>query len=373
MLVRQPQALLMDPMSAQNAGPFDPGLLSRLPAPPRRVVIVKPSRIGDFLCATPALRALRHTLPEARVTLVTLPILRDLALRCPHVNGFAPFPGFPGLAEQLFEPDRAVTFMRRMQAEQFDLSIQLQGSGVYANPFTLLLGAKYTAGFVRPGDPAGMLAAALPLPEEGHEIDRMLALSTFLGAAPQGATVEFPLWAEDHAGAQSLLEGAEAPLIGLHPAARDRTRRWPFERFLLAAGILQRQHGGTVIYLGEAGESSAAEQMAASLRGPCLNLAGRTSLGILGAVIARLDVLLTNDTGPAHVAYALKTPTVTIFGAGDPARYGPQPGSPARALVHPVDCRPCGYAECPIGYPCLEHITVEQVTAAAGELLAVEG
>jgi ADP-heptose:LPS heptosyltransferase len=360
-------------VSAQKAGPFDPGLLSRLPASPRRIAIVKPSRIGDFLCATPALRALRHALPEARITLITLPILRDLALRCPHVDHFAPFPGFPGLAEQLFEPERAVTFLRRIQAEQFDLSIQLQGSGVFANPFTLLLGAKYTAGFVRPGDPAGMLAAALPLPEEGHEIDRMLALPAFLGAAPEGTTVDFPFWPEDHAGAQALLGEAEAPLIGLHPAARDRTRRWPFERFIQAAEALQKQHGGTVVYLGEASENEAAERVARSLSGPCLNLAGRTPLGVLGAVIARLDILLTNDTGPAHIAYALKTPVVTIFGAGDPARYGPPSGIPARALVHPVDCRPCGFAECPIGYPCLEHITVEQVTAAAGELLAAEG
>jgi ADP-heptose:LPS heptosyltransferase len=82
-------------------------------------------------------------------------------------------------------------------------------------------------------------------------------------------------------------------------------------------------------------------------------------------------VLVTNDSGPAHVGYALGTPTVTVFGSTEPARWGPRSGEQYRALAQPVPCRPCDYAECPVGYPCLHGVSVEQVVAAAQEVVAV--
>jgi ADP-heptose:LPS heptosyltransferase len=135
--------------------PFVPGLLSRLPEPPRKVALLRASRIGDVLCAVPAFRALRAALPGAEITMVTLPLLRDLVVRSPYLDRFVAFPGFPGIDEQFFDARRATAFFQEMQAEQFDLAVQMQGSGVYSNPFTLMLGARVTAGFVRPGDPPG--------------------------------------------------------------------------------------------------------------------------------------------------------------------------------------------------------------------------
>lgn len=352
------------------AGPFMPGLLRRLHETPRKVALVRPSRIGDFICATPAFRALRLALPQAELTMITLPMLRELVERSPYLDRFVSFPGFPGLAEQFFEARRVVRFLEEMQAEQFDLAIQMQGSGVYSNPFTLLLGARVTAGFIREGDSAGCLDAALPLPQTGHEVQRVLALATFLGAVPQGEETEFPLKPEDYAAANELLTGVDPPFIGLHPAAREVTRRWPPERFAQAALQVRQRFGGTIVLLGEAEECATAELIGQQVGAPYLNLVGRTSLPVLGGVIARLAVLMTNDTGPAHVAYALGTPTVTIFGGGDPARYGPLAGS-HHLLAYPVPCRPCSYAACPVGYVCLEHVTVPQVVEAVGEVLVL--
>ncbi len=343
---------------------FTPGLLSRLPAVPRKVVLLRASRIGDFLCATPAFKALREALPEAEITMITLPMLQDLVLRSPYFNRFVAFPGFPGVAEQLFDAHRTTEFLREMQAEQFDLAIQMQGSGVNSNPFMLLIGAKATAGFVRPGNPPGLLDAALPYPQL-HEVRTVLALTSFLGIPAQGEEIEFPLWAEDYNEAQSLLAGAEPPLIGLHPAARDATRRWSLDRFATVGRQLRQQHGGTVILIGEQEEQATGERIAQNVGEPCRNLIGKTSLTTLGAVIAKLAVFVTNDTGPAHMAYALKTPTVTVFGSGNPATNGPIHDGPFRVLAHEVPCRPCGYATCPIGYVCLEGVTTQQVIAEA--------
>ena len=108
--------------------------------------------------------------------------------------------------------------------------------------------------------------------------------------------------------------------------------------------------------------------MARGIAAPCLNLMGKTTLPELGAIIARLSVLITNDSGPAHIAYALKTHTVTIFGGGSPIINGPLQDGPFRVLLHYVPCRPCDYSACPIGYACLKGVSVQQVIQSVGEL-----
>lgn len=350
--------------------PSTPGLLARLPHAPRKAAVIRPSRIGDFVCAVPAFRALRAALPQAEVAVVTLPLLRELVERLPYIDRFLVFPGYPGLAEQFFDARRALRFFARMQAEHFDLVLQLQGSGVNSNPFALMCGARVTAGFVRQGDAAGRLDAALPLPGTGHEVQRVLALPIFLGAKAQGVHTEFPLREEDHAEARVLLGAVRPPLLGLHPGARSATRRWSLKRFALTGAELCRRHGGTLAIIGGPEERVQGERLAQWIGGPVLNLCGACSLPVLGAVIARFKLLITNDSGPAHIAYALGTPTVTIFGGEDPQRYGPPTAGPFRVLMQEVPCRPCGEVACPVGYECLRGVTVGQVVAAANELLA---
>lgn len=349
--------------------PFLPGLLSRLPELPRKVAIMRASRIGDFICATPALRSLRVALPQAEITLIGMPFVEELVMRSPHIDRFIPFPGFPGMAEQFFDPRQTVQFFQQMQAEKFDLAIQMHGSGVYSNPFTLMLGARVTAGFVREGDPAGRLDAALPIPLNRHEVRRVLALATFLGASPQGEETEFPLLTEDTKAADALLAGAERPLIGLHPAAREATKRWAPERFIAVGTELQQRYGGTVVVLGGVEEQCLGDTIARTIGQSCLNLAGKTSLAVLGGVISQLSVFVTNDSGPAHVAYALGTPTVTVFGGTDPAVWGPLKIKQHRVLARAVPCRPCDYGECPVGYTCLENVTARQVVETVVELM----
>ncbi len=352
-----------------KTNPFTPGLLTRLPRLPQKVVLLRASRIGDFLCAIPALRALRHALPQAEITMITLPILKDIAARSPYIDHIALFPGFPWIAEQFFDARKTVQFLQQVQEQHFDLAIQIQGTGLFSNPFTLLLGAQNSAGFVRPGDAAGLLDAALEYPQQQHEILTVMAMMSFLGIPEQSYALEFPLWPQDHQEAQKLLSTSEPPLIGLHPAARSATRRWPVERFATVGNALQRRHGGTVLLLGEPEEQDTGEQLARQLTVPYVNLIGQTSLVSLGAVIAQLNVFITNDTGPAHIAYALQAPTVTIFGGGNPATNGPLTPGPFHVLLYEVPCRPCGYETCPIGDMCLQGVSVEQVVEAADDLI----
>ncbi len=126
-------------------GPFDPGLLTRLPRV-RKVAVVRASRIGDFICATAAFRALRRAVPDAELSLIGLPLVEDLVARSHHLDRFISFPGFPGMAEQFFDSRRAAGFFVEMQGENFDLVVQMHGSGAHSNIFSLLLGASVTAG-----------------------------------------------------------------------------------------------------------------------------------------------------------------------------------------------------------------------------------
>src|SRR5437870_4421015 len=127
-------------------------ILSELAARPARVVVVRALRLGDLLCAVPALRSLRAALPRAEITLIGLPLAREFVRRCRYVDRFEEFPGYPGIADQEVQPARTVAFLARMQAYGFDLSVQVHGSGVFSNPFTRLLGAQRMVGFTRVGE-----------------------------------------------------------------------------------------------------------------------------------------------------------------------------------------------------------------------------
>ena len=314
--------------------PFYPDLLERLPTPPRKIALLRPSRIGDFLCAVPAIRALRARLPGAQIHMITVPLLQEVAARLPCLDRVWPFPGFPGLAEQLFDARSAVDFLQQAQQEDFDLAIQMQGTGVYSNPFTLLLGARATAGFIRPGDSPGLLDAALPYPHHVHEIHCVLSLMNFLGAPSAGEELEFPLTQTELDEAGRLLAAWPRPWMGLHPSARDQKRRWPLERFASLAAELQSRLGGTIVLLGDTEALPGNHLIIQRLNAPCLDLTGKLSLTMLGALIAQISVLVTNDSGPAHIAYALRARVVTIFGSSSsPQTNGPLQSGPFRLLT----------------------------------------
>jgi ADP-heptose:LPS heptosyltransferase len=319
---------------------------------------------------------LRYALPEAELTLIGMPFVKELVERSPHLDRFIPFPGFLGMAEQFFDARTVTAFFQQMQAEQFDLAIQMHGSGVYSNPFTLMLGTERTVGFVRNGDPGGRLDTAIPFPETEHEIRRVLTLTTFLGAAPQGEQTEFPLWPSDRESAKALLNNFPTPFIGLHPSARETSKQWSLDRFIAVGRALQQKYGGTILIVGGQDEWPQAEQVAQGIGRNAVNLAGKTSLATLGAAITHFSLLITNDSGPAHIAYALNVPTVTLFGSTDPDIWGPLNWSDPivanrhRVLVERIPCHPCNQATCDIGYDCLNRITVQHVLENAEGAIA---
>ncbi len=292
---------------------------------PRRVVILRALRLGDLLCSVPAFRALRSAWPEAEIVLVGLPWARSFVERFPmYLDGFREFPGFPGLPEIPPDVARIPAFLAEIQGEKFDLAIQMHGSGSFVNPLVALFGARRAAGFALPGDyrPDSKLFIDWP---DGLEINRLLKLVESLGAPLKGDHLEFPVRVADR-DALHAIEGVEDltsnSYVCIHPGASVPERRWPPESFAAVADALGGR-GLRVVLTGSAAEADLTRSVAASMTHPALDLAARTDLGALAALIDRARLMVSNDTGVAHLAVARKVPSVIVSTGDNPARWAP--------------------------------------------------
>ena len=313
-----------------------------------KIAVFRALQLGDLLCAVPALRALDHAYPQAHISLVALPWARELARRLPYVDEFVEFPGFPALPERA--PDMAAIpgFFSAMREREFDLAIQLHGSGELTNPLTVLMGAKRTAGYYRPGNYGPDPESFFEWRDGEHEVLRWLRLMERLGIAARGTQLEFPLREEDWQGWRALRLQHYAVI---HPGSQLPSRRWPAERFAEVGDALAAE-GLRVVLTGTAGERPLTARVKHAMREPAIDLAGRTTLGTLAAVIGRARLLVCNDTGVSHIAAAMQTPSVVVACGSDPKRWAPLNRDLHRVLWHDVPCRPCAHRECPIGHDC---------------------
>lgn len=353
------------------------------PALRPRIAVFRALQLGDLMCAVPALRALRRARPDAQIALIGLPWSAGWAQRLPYLDDWFEFPGWPGLPECV--PDlRAIPgFIALMQACRFDLALQLHGSGSIVNPLVASFGARAMAGFVRAGESAPQREGFVPWPEQGHEIERCLALTDALGAPRAGLHLEFPLLPCDRgllAQRWPELTQADAPYVCIHAGAQLASRRWPPTRFAAVAAALVRA-GLRVVLTGTAQERPLAEALKAALlpalapahRDAVLDRVGQTTLWQLGALVERARLVVCNDTGISHVAAALGTPSVVVSCGADTARWAPLDRQRHRVLAAAMPCRPCAYRECPTAHECAQRIAVEDVVAAAFAQLAAPG
>jgi ADP-heptose:LPS heptosyltransferase len=299
---------------------------------PGRVAILRALQLGDLLCAVPALRAVRAALPESEIVLIGLPWARAFVGRyAGYLDGFREFPGWPGLPEQPPRWDRIPAFLAAMQTEQFDLILQLHGSGSLTNPLAALLGARRTAGFCTQNGYRPDPDLFLSYPDEGLEVRRLLKLVEFLGMPSQGEYLEFPVYDSDRK-ALARTEWVEpGRYVCIHPGASVPERRWPVEQFAVVAGAFAAR-GLRVVLTGTAPEAGLTEQVARTATVDCVDLAGRTDLGVLAALLSEARLLVCNDTGVSHLAAALRTPSVVLSTGENPMRWAPADGRRHRVL-----------------------------------------
>lgn len=292
---------------------------------PERIAIFRALFVGDLLMTVPAFRALRHRFPKAEITLIGLPWARSIMPHLGHyLDRFVEFQGYPGLPEVEVVPERTAGWLREQQEYGYDLALQMHGDGNISNELVAALGARVTAGFALPGD--DRLTLSLPAIEQGNEVLRWLTLTAMLGAPAQGAEIDFPLTTGGERQAERLLSElpiGSGPLVGLHIGAKAANRRWPPECFTALGDELVERYGARIVLTGSESERGLTQTVAERMRCPVLDLAGRTDIGAFAAVIARLDLLVSNDTGASHLAAATRTRSIVLFGAEVPERYAP--------------------------------------------------
>jgi ADP-heptose:LPS heptosyltransferase len=292
--------------------------------PARSVVVLRAlPGLGDVLCAVPALRALRGALPHAHLAVIGLPVSNLLLDRFgAYVDELIPFPGYPGIPEQPCNLPELLRFLDRIRRREFDLALQLHGSGEVSNKLVSLLGARATGGFQRHGVTPLDRSRWLPFSEYEPEPIRNLSLLRHLGADGR-PDLEFPIRASDRArldvGSSPLLDEAYAVL---HPGASRADRRWPTCRFAEVGDALA-ERGLHVVLTGSDGERELTRSVSRRMRAHAIDLAGTTDVGTLAALLDAARMLVCNDTGVSHLAAAVRAPSVVLFTTSNDARWAP--------------------------------------------------
>jgi heptosyltransferase-2 len=333
-----------------------------------KIVVRVPNWIGDVVFALPALRSLDAHFSGAGLHIAgpawaaELLAGTEFGRRTISLGATGAAPGIRRAASVL-------------KAGAFDTGILLTNSFSSAFLFRSA-GVKERWGYATDGRGL-LLTRSVRRKKAGppeHMVRYYLGLLEGLGIPAREPSIDLAVPASAKAGAARLLVEAgiepSRPLVVLAPgAAHGPAKRWPASRFGAAAEILRARFGAAVVVVGTPAEAPLAGEIAAAMSKPPEDLTGRTGLGALLGLLDRAAVLVSNDSGPLHMANALRTPVVSVFGPTDPRATGPF-REPARVLkVEGVSCWPCRYRVCPIDHRCMTRIAPEAVARAAEEVL----
>jgi len=363
-----------------------------LPEHPR-ILLIRPDHIGDLLLFTPAIRALRQALPGAHLTGMVGPWGEAVLQHNPHLDEIllCPFPGFTRQPKgSWLAPYRTLwRWARELQQGRFDLAIILRFDHWWGALLAYLGGIPIRVGYSYP-ESGPFLTDTLPCTSGRHEVQHNLALvqhtlarfgydtGTVASVDPRSAPLEFPVQEKDRQWVESYLAdrivSPEQQLVAIHPGAGAAVKLWRNEAWSQVADALAARWPLRVVITGSRSELDLAWSVYAGMEGEAIVAAGVTTLGQLAALFQRCRLVLGPDCGPLHLAVAVGTPTVHLFGPEDPHKFGPW-GDAQRHLVVTSgrDCIPCsrldyGADELP-DHPCVREITVEAVLAAVRQLL----
>lgn len=341
--------------------------------------------VGDAVMSMPALNALRKARPEAHIALLVKSSVAGLFEADPNVDEIILYrPEHKGILGRL----RLASMLRK---KGFSTAILFQNA-FDAALIAFLARIPKRVGYDRD---ARRLLLTHPIPSDRedrkvHHVDYYLQLLRQAGMEAVRSEPWIFLTISERLEARQTLSsmnrpivgmnrpivGMNRPIIGINPgAAYGGAKRWPPGRFAEVAQMAAEQLGATSVLFGAETDRAVADEVMAKYSGPegkLVSLAGETTLRGLAALVAECDVLVTNDSGPMHIAYGVGTPLVALFGSTDPVLTGP-PKQGAMVLKADLDCSPCFKRECPLGgdaLPCMDGITAKEVFDATAGLIA---
>jgi len=341
------------------------------------ILVVLIAGIGDLVMASPSLRAIRNGHPDAHIHLLTSTDALPIAKHYPLVDEISAFP-IRELRRDKKHLLEIPGMLWELRQKRFDLAVNLfrVASLTGAIKMGLLIrasGAPTRVGHDRFGFGLFLTDTVPSATFNGHHIvEAMLEIAARAGGIPDNLGLEVSWDAQVDAKWDRFASPSGEIVVGIHPGGDRETKRWHPERFAAVAAEIAARFPTRIVLLGGPSDIALAARIEGRLPADCAvsNLAGKVPLAELACLISRLDLLLTNDNGPMHIAAAVKTPVVALFGPSDPRLNGPYTDPERyRVIRKNVSCeRPCELKRCP--HPsCMDLISVAEVAAACTELL----
>lgn len=337
----------------------------------RRILIIRTDRIGDVVLSTPVIRNLRAAFPDAYLAVMVRPEHRELVEGHPDLNAVILYDkngAEKGIAGNL-------QFARKLREHRFDTALILHSTNRVVLA-TWLAGIPRRVGYAR--RLRWLLTDAVPYVKpsgDRHELEYNLDLLRRIGVEPSSRELFVPTTPAQEQRVEKFLVEAGwngAPLVVLHPGASCPSKRWPPERFAAVGDLLVERTGAKIIVVAGPDGIEPGRRLLSRMRARALPAFGLFGLGEMVCLFRKARCVISNDSGPVHLAGAAKAPVVSIFGRWggglSPRRWGPT-GPNGMAIHHDIGCRPCLAHDCTIGFACLEAVTVEEVTAAAEHLM----
>ena len=328
-----------------------------LPAAPERVLIIKPSALGDIVHTLPVLLLLRRKFPAARIDWLVNPAFASLLRGHRLLNDVVPFDRrrFGRAWREWSAARELVDFAVGLRRRRYDLVIDLQGL-LRSGLLTWQTGAATRVGFAAAREGAA-LAYTHVVPSRGderHAVERYLDVAEALGCGRGPVAFDFDIHADVRQSVHDLVgDGKYAVLL---PGTNWPTKRWPAERFAELVGPIRRHFGFRVFLAG-------ANDVAHLAFPDAVSLAGKTDQKQLVVLLEKASLVVANDSGPMHIAAALGRPLVTLFGPTNPVRTGPY-GRPDTVLQLDLVCRPCYARQC-LHQSCLRWVGADDVMRVA--------
>jgi lipopolysaccharide heptosyltransferase II len=364
-------------------------LLSR---PPRRVAIVKPSALGDIAHAVPVLTAVHELFPDAHISWVVNKAYEPLLLGHPHLNATIPFDRGAYKRSPVKAVMYSLRFANRLRRQRFDLVIDLQGL-LRTGLMTAATGAAVRMGFAASREGSQHFYThriEVPDADHIHAVDRYWRIVEALGGGHLTKQFALPVQLTELTTVDRELEQLPRPWLALAPGARWLTKRWPVASFAQVANRAHAEFGSSVLLIGASDDITLSAELREKLIGPSGDYTGKTGIAKMVALLSRADVMLSNDTGPLHVAAALGVPCVAPYLCTRPRLHGPYPvfaattGSGARSTVPrgrgedktsnlaiptTVPCAGSYLRQCPHGLICMSELTPDRLWPSLQQVL----
>jgi heptosyltransferase III len=329
-----------------------------------RILVIKLRAVGDVLLSTVVTKNLREAFPTAKIAFLTESPSADIIRNNPYIDE-------PVIYDR--SSTGSVELIRKVRRGKFDLVIDLFGNPRSAL-LTRLSGARHRVGFRFRGRTYAYTLIVEPRGGTVHNTQFNLDALEAIGISIVDRTVQFRFSDEDRRYVDEFLAqaGIGGLVIGLNTGGGWYTKRWPLDRFAVLGGHLIERFGARIVLPWGPGQLEEVRNVQSMMKDRGF-IPPPTTLTQLGALLARCSIVVSNDSGPMHIAAAVGTPVLGIYGPTNPLLQGPYGEQHLTVRREGLDCLGCNFTKCPIGHLCMNELTIEKVLEAFEELLLKNG